>query len=74
MSTAQEYTAVLKWYNDTKGFGFLDTKDQELGDIFIHAETWKEAQQQVPKPNTPVTVLAVRLGRKLRATKVVSVG
>ena len=75
MSSAQEYNTIMKWYSTTKGYGFLDTKDEELGDIFIHAEVWKQARlTEVPKPNTPIVVKAMKLGKKLRATQVVSVG
>ena len=70
-----QYQTVVKWYSTTKGYGFLDTKDDDLGDIFIHAEVWKKkGLAEVPKPNTPVLVEAIRLGSKLRATEVVSVG
>lgn len=75
MSTAQVYTTIVKWYNENKGFGFLDTKDEDLGDIFLHASVWKsEGRDKPPATNVPIVVEAVKLGRKLRATKVVSVG
>lgn len=73
MST-QRYNTVLKWYNPNKGFGFLDTKDPEVGDIFIHAEVWKKAGLvSVPAPHTVVVVEAMKVGKGLRATSVVSV-
>ena len=73
--SVQQYNTILKWFNETKGFGFLDTKDEELGDIFIHKEVLKRAGHDgAPPNNTPIVVEAMKLGRKLRATKVVSVG
>lgn len=73
--SSEEFNTVVKWYNAAKGYGFLDTKDEEVGDIFIHAEVWKKkGLEEAPKPNTPVVVKAMRLGKKLRATEVVSVG
>lgn len=33
----------VKWFNELKGFGFIEQKDGEGGDVFVHYTSIKKA-------------------------------
>lgn len=35
----EKTTGLVKWYNATKGFGFI-TVDGRVSDVFFHAKQW----------------------------------
>lgn len=70
--TEQEYEGKLKWYNKARGFGFIATEFE--GDVFVHATILQRFNGgKAPEDGKHVKVLAIRRGRKLRATKVLEV-
>lgn len=65
-------TGVLKTFDHQKGFGFI-TRDDRLGDVFLHAQELRESGIEAISLCTRATRLefdTVERGRGLRAQNV----
>ena len=59
----------VKWFNDEKGYGFINDGDHE--DIFVHYSAIKKDGYKTIKENTIVTFKLVETSKGLQATDVV---
>ncbi|HYI42765.1 MAG TPA: cold shock domain-containing protein [Sphingomicrobium sp.] len=65
-------TARVKWFDATRGFGFL-VSDQLDGDILIHFSVLREHGRRSLPEGASVECIASRLERGLQATKVLAI-
>jgi CspA family cold shock protein len=67
--TQENVKATLKWFNPTKGFGFVAASDG-TGDVFLHVSA---VQGIDPNALQPGSTLTVDLGQGRRGLQVVTV-
>ncbi|QNT78672.1 cold-shock protein [Entomobacter blattae] len=67
--TGPEIGAVVKWFNPTKGFGFVELTDGS-GDVFLHANTLNQAGY---KQTLPGATLKVYVGNGPKGRQVTEV-
>jgi cold shock protein len=65
-------TGRVKWYDATRGFGFL-VSDELEGDILLHFSVLREHGRRSVPEGTVIECLPVRLERGLQAKKVISI-
>ena len=71
-SELQPITGRVKWFDATRGFGFL-VSEQVDGDVLLHFSVLREhGRRSVPEGAT-VECVPVRLDRGLQAKKVISI-
>lgn len=47
-------TGTVKWFNETKGFGFIEVKDEQ-NDVFVHISAVKNAGLETLKEGQEVS-------------------
>jgi cold shock protein len=69
----QVYSGVVKWFDVTRGFGFLVADDASKGDILIHFSVLQEHGRRSLPEGARVECLAVQRQRGLQAKEIVSI-
>jgi CspA family cold shock protein len=70
---AHVYCGVVKWFDVTRGFGFLVADDGEAGDILIHFTVLQEHGRRSLPEGARVECVAVQRQRGLQAREIVSI-
>ncbi|NIJ24427.1 cold-shock protein [Sphingomonas japonica] len=60
-------SGTVKWFDVTRGFGFLVTEDAEIGDILIHFSVLEEHGRRSLPEGARVECIAMRRQRGLQA-------
>jgi CspA family cold shock protein len=66
-------SGTLKWFDATRGFGFLVADDAEIGDILVHFTVLQPHGRRSLPEGARVDCLAVRRERGLQAREVLSI-
>jgi CspA family cold shock protein len=72
-SEGQVYCGVVKWFDVTRGFGFLVADDVAAGDILIHFTVLQEHGRRSLPEGARVECLAVQRQRGLQAKEIRSI-
>ena len=70
---ALSLSGILKWFDVTRGFGFLVADDPEIGDILIHFSILQAHGRRSLPEGARVTCLAVRRERGMQASEILSI-
>lgn len=70
---ARVYTGVLKWFDMTRGFGFLVADDASVGDILIHFSVLRPHNRRSLPEGARLECLAGMRDRGLQATEILSI-
>lgn len=69
----RRYAGVLKWFDVTRGFGFLVADDAGLGDILIHFSVLRPHGRRSLPEGARLECLAERRERGLQATEILAI-
>lgn len=69
----QVFTGVVKWFDVTRGFGFLVADDAAVGDILIHFTVLQEHGRRSLPEGARVECTVVKRQRGLQAREVLSI-
>ena len=70
---ALPFSGTLKWFDVTRGFGFLVADDADIGDILIHFSVLQAHGRRSLPEGARVTCLAVRRERGMQASEILSI-
>uniref|UniRef100_UPI0035CB1185 cold-shock protein n=1 Tax=uncultured Sphingomonas sp. TaxID=158754 RepID=UPI0035CB1185 len=71
--SARVYSGVLKWFDMTRGFGFLVADDDTVGDILIHFSVLRPHNRRSLPEGARLECLAGMRERGLQATEILSI-
>jgi CspA family cold shock protein len=69
----ERHVGTLKWFDVTRGFGFLVADDPEIGDILVHFSVLQAHGRRSLPEGARVECLTVRRDRGLQAREVLSI-
>ena len=69
---SSEVVGAVKWFNESKGFGFVTPKDGS-SDIFLHLTTLKQSGFDVVSPGMTIRAEVVEGPRGLQAVSVIDI-
>jgi len=72
-STGARYSGVVKWFDVTRGFGFLVADDEQAGDILIHFSVLQPHGRRSLPEGARIECLAVRRDRGLQANEILAI-
>lgn len=72
-SEGATYTATVKWFDVTRGFGFLVADDPSIGDILIHFSVLQEHGRRSLPEGARVECVVVKRQRGLQAREIHSI-
>ena len=64
---------VLKWFDVTRGFGFLVPDEEEIGDVLIHFSVLQPLGRRSLPEGTRVEAIAVRRQRGFQASEILAI-
>jgi CspA family cold shock protein len=67
------YRGVIKWFDVTRGFGFMIADDQDVGDILIHFSVLQDHGRRSVPEGARIECVAVQRQRGLQAKSVLSI-
>lgn len=73
MADGQLHSGVVKWFDVTRGFGFLVADDPAVGDILIHFSVLQEHGRRSLPEGARCECVAVRRNRGLQAKEIRSI-
>jgi CspA family cold shock protein len=73
LAEGQVYSGVVKWFDVTRGFGFLVADDAQVGDILIHFTVLQEHGRRSLPEGARVECVAVKRQRGLQAREIKSI-
>ncbi len=72
-ASARVYAGVLKWFDVTRGFGFLVADDAAVGDILVHFSVLRPHGRRSLPEGARLECLATHRERGLQATEILSI-
>ena len=69
----ESYWGVVKWFDVTRGFGFVVADDAEVGDILVHFTVLQDHGRRSLPEGARVECVAVKRQRGLQAREIVSI-
>lgn len=73
LGVARVYRGMLKWFDVTRGFGFLVSDDADVGDILVHFSVLRPHGRRSLPEGTRLECLAEPRERGLQATEILSI-
>lgn len=71
--TARHVSGMLKWFDVTRGFGFLVADEPGLGDVLVHFSVLQRHGRRSLPEGTRLECLAIRRDRGFQACEVLSI-